>query len=168
MINKIKQFIRNCYIYRRKKNFRNKYFETFRFLFVFEIRWSNISIDFVIKLSKNKNLWKIKYENMMIIVNKLSKQTHVKFINKLIFERITQIFYYIFWKIHNLFESCVFDKNIQFVNHFWKRLIERLKTRIRLLIVYYFEIDDQTKIFNSKIEIYIKIFCVYFQNDWIM
>ena len=32
----------------------------------------------------------------MIIVNKLLKQTHVKFIDKLIFERVTQIFYYIF------------------------------------------------------------------------
>ena len=98
----------------------------------------------------------------MIIVNKLSKQTYVKFINKLIFERIIQIFYYIFWKIHDLFESCVSNRNTQFVNYFWKRLIERLKIRIRLLIVYYFKIDNQTKVFNSKIEIYIKIFCVYF------
>ena len=105
---------------------------------------------------------------MMIIVNKLSKQTHVKFINELIFKRIAQTLYHIFWKIHDLFESYVSNRNIQFVNHFWKRLIERLKIRIRLLIVYYFEIDNQTKIFNSKIEIYIKIFCVYFQNDWIM
>ena len=32
----------------------------------------------------------------MIIVNKLSKQTHVKFIDELIFERIIQIFYHIF------------------------------------------------------------------------
>ena len=104
----------------------------------------------------------------MIIVNKLSKQTYVKLINKLIFERVAQVFYHIFWKIHDLFKSCVFDKDTQFVNHFWKRLIKRLKTRIRLSTAYYFEIDNQTKIFNSKIEIYIKIFCVYFQNDWIM
>ena len=107
MMNTIKQFIRNCHICRQKKLFRNKYFETFRFLFVFEIRWSNISIDFVIKFFKNKNLWKIKCKNIMIIVNKLSKQTYVKFINKLIFERIIQIFYYIFWKIHDLFENYV-------------------------------------------------------------
>ena len=118
IMNTIKQFIRNCHICRRKKLFRNKYFETFRFLFVFEIRWSNISIDFIIKLFKNKNLWKIKYENIMIIVNKLSKQTNVKFINELIFERIAQIFYHIFWKIHDLFESYVSNQNIQFVNHF--------------------------------------------------
>ena len=168
MMNTIKQFIRNCHICRRKKLFRNKYFETFRFLSVSEVRWSNISIDFVVKLSKSKNLWKVKCENIMIIVNRLSKQTHVKFIDELIFERVTQIFYHIFWRIHDLSESCVFNKNIQFVNYFWKRLTERLKTRTRLSIVYHFEIDDQTKILNSKIEIYIKIFCVYLQNDWIM
>ena len=98
MKNTIKQFIRNCHICRRKKDFRNKYFETFWFLFVFEIRWSYISIDFVIKFSKNKNLWKVKCENIMIIVNKISKQTYVKFIDELIFERVIQIFYYIFWK----------------------------------------------------------------------
>ena len=77
----------------------------------------------------------------MIIVNKLLKQTYVKFIDELIFERVIQVFYYIFWKIYDLFKNCVFDKNIQFVNYFWKRLIKRLKIRIRLSIVYYFEID---------------------------
>ena len=86
MMNTIKQFIRNCHICRRKKLFRNKYFETFRFLSVSEVRWSNISIDFVVKLSKSKNLWKVKCENIMIIVNRLLKQTHVKFIDELIFE----------------------------------------------------------------------------------
>ena len=88
IMNTVKQFIRNCHICRRKKNFRNKYFEAFRFLSVFEVRWSNILIDFVIKFFKSKNLWKVKCENMMIIVNKLSKQTHVKLIDELIFERI--------------------------------------------------------------------------------
>ena len=112
IMNTIKQFIRNCHICRRKKLFRNKYFETFRFLFVFEVRWSNISINFVIKLFKNKNLWKVKCENIIIIVNKLSKQTYVKFIDELILERITQVFYYIFWKIHNLFENYVSSRNI--------------------------------------------------------
>ena len=85
-MNTIKQFIRNCHICRRKKPFRNKYFETFRFLFVFEVCWSNILIDFIIKFFKNKNLWKVKCENIMIIVNRLLKQTHVKFIDELIFE----------------------------------------------------------------------------------
>ena len=168
MMNTIKQFIRNCHICRRKKFFRNKYFEALRLLFVSEVRWSDISIDFVVKLSKSKNLWEIKYENMMIIVNRLSKQTHVKFIDELIFERVAQIFYHIFWKIHDLFESCVFDRDTQFVNYFWKRLIERLRTRARLSTAYHFEIDGQTEVFNSEIEIYIKIFCVYFQNDWVM
>ena len=168
MMNTVKQFIRNCHICRREKFFRNKYSEAFRLLFVSEVRWSNISIDFVIKLFKSKNLWKIKCENMMIIVNRLSKQTHVKFIDELILERIAQVFYHIFWKIHDLFESCVFDKGTQFVNYFWKRLIERLRTRTRLSIAYHFEIDDQTEILNSKIEAYIKIFCVYLQNDWVM
>ena len=96
MMNTIKQFIHNCHICRRKKLFRNKYFETLRFLFVFEVRWSNISINFVIKFFKSKNLWKVKYENIIIIVNKLSKQTYVKFIDELTFERIIQIFYHIF------------------------------------------------------------------------
>ena len=88
MMNTVKQFTRNCHICRREKLFRNKYSEALRFLFVSEVRWSNISIDFVIKLSKSKNLWEVKCENMMIIVNKLSKQTHVKFIDELTFERV--------------------------------------------------------------------------------
>ena len=56
MMNTVKQFIRNCHICRREKLFRNKYFEALRSLFVSEVRWSDISIDFVIKLSKSKNL----------------------------------------------------------------------------------------------------------------
>ena len=105
---------------------------------------------------------------MMIIVNRLSKQTHVKFIDELTLERVAQIFYHIFWRIHDLSESCVSDKGTQFVNYFWKRLTERLRTRARLSIAYHFEIDGQTEILNSKIEVYIRIFCAYFQNDWAM
>ena len=168
MMNTVKQFTRNCHICRRGKLFRNKYSEALRPLFVFEVRWSNISIDFVVKFSKSKNLWEVECENMMIIVNKLSKQTHVKSIDELTFERVAQVFYHILWRIHDLSESCVSDKGTQFVNYFWKRLTERLRTRARLSIAYHFEIDDQTEVLNSEIEVYIKIFCAYLQNDWAM
>ena len=168
MMNTVKQFIRNCHICRREKPFRNKYSEAFRPLPVSEVRWSNISIDFVVKLPKSKNLWEVECENMMIIVNRLSKQTHVKSIDELIPERVAQVFYHIFWRIHDLSESCVSDKSTQFVNYFWKRLTERLKTRARLSIAYYSETDDQTEVLNSEIETYIRIFCAYLQNDWAM
>ena len=105
---------------------------------------------------------------MMIIINRLSKKHHVKFINELTFERIVQIFYHIFWKIHEFSNTIVFDRKTQFVNHFWKQLIERLKIKTRLSTIYHSKIDDQTKIMNVEIKTFLKVFCSYLQNDWII
>ena len=166
MIVDIKQFTRNCHLCRRVKPFHNKYSETLRPLPVFEIRWQDISIDFIVKLSKSKNIWKVECENMMIVVNWLFKQTHIKFIDELTPERVAQIFYNISWRIHDLPESIVSNRGTQFVSHFWKQLTCRLRVMARLFTAYHPETNDQTEIRNFAIEDYLRTFCAYLQDDW--
>ena len=55
MMLNIKKFIKNCLICFRIKYFRHKLNDVFKFLFIFEHRWQDISIDFVINLFSNKN-----------------------------------------------------------------------------------------------------------------
>ena len=93
---------------------------------------------------------------MIIIVNRLFKQFYTKFINELTLERVVQIFYYFLWKIHDLFEIVVFDREIQFVNYFWKRLTQRLKFRVCFSIVWHSKIDEQSKSKIMKLSVTLK------------
>ena len=166
MVADIKQFTRNCHLCRRVKPFHNKYSGALRPLPVPEVRWQDISIDFIVKLPKSKNIWGVECENMMVVVDRLSKQTHIEPIDELTPERVAQVFYNIPWRIHGLPESIVSDRGTQFVSHFWKQLTCRLRVMARLSTAYHPETDGQTEIRNFAIEGYLRAFCAYLQDDW--
>ena len=64
------------------------------------------------------------------------------------------------------FEIIIFDRNIQFIVDFWKRLNEKFKTHLKWFTTNYSKIDKQTKITNSILKKYFRIYCNYAQNNW--
>jgi hypothetical protein len=68
IIRDVKQYVRNCHICRRIKTARNKYHEMLNSLSIFDRSWTNIILDFLIKLFDNKE-----YNAIFMIINRLSK-----------------------------------------------------------------------------------------------
>ncbi len=71
MKNFIEGYIRNCYVCKRSKSFRNRYSELLNFLFILNKSWIDIIMSFVIELSLSR-----KFNVILMIIDKLTKIRH--------------------------------------------------------------------------------------------
>ena len=85
----------------------------------------------------------MKYDSILIVVNKFTKYVYLiscneRFITKqmafIVLDRVI--------RYHRILESIIMDKNKIFQSNFWKTLIVEIGTKIKLLIIYYFQTDE--------------------------
>ena len=67
----VDQYIRNCYVCRRSKVFKDGQHDQLQSIFVEEKSWQDISLNFVTDLSKNKS-----HNVILMIVDRFSKMRH--------------------------------------------------------------------------------------------
>ncbi len=67
----IKRYIQNCYVCRRSKVSRDWINELLKSLFIFEQRWQDISLNFIIDLLKSDES-----NAILTVINRLSKERH--------------------------------------------------------------------------------------------
>ena len=130
-------------------------------------RWFDIFVDFVIFLFISNNLWNVICKNIMIVVNWLFKNMIYESINDLTFENVVKTFYRTMLSHWELSFFCIFDRDSQFVNHFWNQLCRKLNIKIKLFTIYHLETNDQIENANDIMKQYFKAFCNYLQNDWV-
>ena len=122
----------------------------------------------IIELSSNK--WKnVVYDAIMIIINRYFKMTIYIFIKFTI--NVKKICNLLCDKIFLKFESSkkiILNKNSLFTNNFWFTFCFHTRVKRRLNIIFYSQINEQTKRQNQILKHYLKIFCNYEQNNWIV
>jgi hypothetical protein len=162
----IEKYIRNCHICRRSKISRDKYSELLNSLFISDRSWMNIIMNFVTELSKSTE----EFNAILMIINRLTKMHHyiscIAEKDETTVEKTTRLLINNVWKLHELFNIIVSDRDSQFVSLVWKVLCKTLKIDIKLSIAFHFEIDDQSEIANQKMKRYLRSYCNYQQNDW--
>jgi hypothetical protein len=67
---------------------------------------------------------------------------HLVFIIFMKVKEAVDLFYQNVWKLHELLEILVFDRDIQFIFDFWKLMCKRLKIDVKLFTSYHSEIDE--------------------------
>ena len=67
---------------------------------------------------------------------------------------------------HGLPRAITSDRGSQFISLFWKEVCRQLGITRRLSTVYHPETDGAQERSNQEIEIYLRIFCAYTQDDW--
>ena len=130
-------------------------------------RWFDIFVDFVIFLLFSNNLWDVICKNIMIVVNRLFKNMIYESINDLIFEDVVKTFYRTMFFHWELFFIYIFDRDSQFVNHFWNQFYRRFNIKIMLFTIYHLETNDQIENANDVMKQYLKAFYNYLQDDWV-
>ena len=70
------------------------------------------------------------------------------------------------WKFHELSKTIISNKKFQFVFLIWQSFCEILDIKTKLSTTFYFEINDQSEIFNQKMKQYLRAYVNYQQNDW--
>jgi len=86
---------------------------------------------------------------ILVVCNRLSKITHfVATIEGTSVEGLAWLFRNNVWKLHGLLKSVISDKRPQFTAELTKKLNKMLEIETRLLILFYLQIDGQTKRMN--------------------
>ena len=168
MITDVKQFIRNCHLCAKIKYFWACYHRVLKLLPVSERCWADISINFVVHLSASKNLHGVKCKNIMMVVNCLFKEVYYEAINNLTSLGVTWVYYSQVWKNTDLSDTIVSDCDTQFVNSFWDQLCKWLNIKANLSTAFHPQTDSQTERVNSVMEQYLRTYCTYLQDDWVM
>jgi len=100
-------------------------------------------LNFIIKLFLFKDLIiNISYNNILVITNRLTK--YIYFINYLeVFnaEDLIYTFLRIIFANHNISAEILSNQDKLFTSKFWKLLINQLRTKYKLLIVYHPQIN---------------------------
>lgn len=111
-----KKYVHYCNKYKCTKNFKFKKPSLFWLLLIFDSKWQDTSINFVIVISA------VKSANIIYnIVDCLFKRHYHIAINKKIdTKKLANLFVYHIWKLCSLSKSIILDHNTQFVNNFWK------------------------------------------------
>ncbi len=161
----IDRYIRNCYICQRSKTSWDKFNELLHSLLILEQQWKNIVMNFVINLSfsKGKNI-------ILTVICRLTKKWH--YIScftddeRITAEKTAELMLQWIYRIHDLLDFIVSNRDSQFTFILWKSLCKRLGINLRLFTVYHLQIDDQSERVNQNVERYLRFFCLYMQNDW--
>jgi len=165
MIKTVARFVRNCHLCSRVKISREKYQEALKPLDVLNRRWKDIVMNFIVTVSESKNLNGNSTINILIVVNRLSKQVHYEPMSEITVLDTARVFYRAIWKHHGLSDSIVSDRETQFVSHFWDELCTRLKIQARLSTAFHSETNDQTENVNDVLKQYLRAFVFFMQDD---
>jgi hypothetical protein len=140
----VERYIRNCHICKRFKVIRNKYSDLLNSLFISHRSWTNITMNFVIELSNNKN-----FNVILMIVNRLTKMHHYiscttteEDINA---KKIARLLIFYLWKLHELSNTITSNRESQFIFSIWKIVCQILKINVKLSTVFHSKIDDQSE-----------------------
>ena len=162
----IKRYIRNCHKCQRSKFSHDDRHELLISLSISSQRWIDISMNFIIELfdSRNNNV-------ICIIIDRLIKKRHYVFCviddDDLVVQACIKILIHYVFHTHELFFFIISNRNDQFVNRVWKTFCKRLNIKCKLFIAFQSEIDDQIERTNQNIEIRLRLYCNYRQDDWV-
>lgn len=82
-------------------------------------------------------------------------------------QELAKIFIKEVYAHYGLPDSIVSDRGTQFILVFWRVLCQYLGIDCKLSTVYYPETNGQTERANQDLTIYLRMFCNYWQDDWV-
>jgi hypothetical protein len=161
----VERYIRNCHICKRFKAIRDKYSDLLNLLLISNWSWIDIIMNFVIELLNSRD-----FNVILMMIDRLIKMHHyvsciaeedetsAKKTIKLLINHV--------WKLHELSNTIVSNRESQFISLVWKTVCRMLKINVKLSIAFHSETDDQSEIANQKMKRYLRSYCNYQQDDW--
>ena len=162
----VSQYLQNCQDCRWAKPSRLRYQGALKLLSVLKCCWTDIFMDFVIDLPSSSNENGKLCTNLIVVMNCLFKQAHVILWPKITAKDTAMAFYHCVFLHHDLPFTIVSDWGTQFVSYFWLALCDILGIKAQLFTAFHPETDGQTERTNVTIEMYLRMYVNFMQNDW--
>jgi hypothetical protein len=109
---------------------------------------------------------RIIYRYILIFIDQLFKMRHFVLISMMKVNEVANSFYQNVWKLHDLLDVLISNRDAQFIFDFWKLMCKRLKIDVKLFIEYHSKIDDQIEKVNVIMKHYLRAYINYMQDDW--
>ena len=161
----IARYIRNCHQCIRSKSSRSLPQGFLQPLEVPLRAWRDISIDYVTGLPECKRNGRT-YRHILVVVDRLTKMKHFIATETLETEELVEAFISRVWSLHGTPETIISDRGTQFVSGIWRQLSKRLGTTLKPSSAHHPETDGQTEISNAAMEVYLRNYTSYLQDDW--
>jgi hypothetical protein len=128
----VRQYVSNCRTCGRIKARRNRHQGLLQPLPIPERSWQHISVDFITHLPLSNG-----FDAVLMIVDRLTKMRHYVPCHMTDnAEDVSRIFIREVYRLHGAPVSVVSDRDIRFVDEFWKHLSERLQLSIRMTVAH--------------------------------
>jgi len=131
--------------------------------------WKLVTMNFIIKLSSLKNsAWKVWFNNILMIVNRLIKYTMFISFKKIVTASV--LMYIILQKLinnHKLLKEFIINRDKLFTSRFWKMLTAEFEIKWKMLTAYYLQMNEQSKWMNQTVKMYLKYYINKNQNNWV-
>ena len=125
----IKTYVRIYNVCQRIKALRHKSYKKLNFLFISEVSWKKIFMNFIIDLSSSKRD-KIVYNSILVIIDKCTKM--IKYLSisiKIDVSKLTNMFFEKIVLYFDMSANIINDKNFLFINAFWSTLCYHAKIK---------------------------------------
>ncbi len=143
----IQWYIWNCHACQRSKVSRNSINELHHSLSISQKRWKDIAMNFITELSLSED-----YNVICTIICHLIKERHYVFCHwkddDISVEETVWIMLWNVYRLHDLFNSIVSNRDFQFISTMWKSLCKRLRITASLFTAYHLKINNQSKWVN--------------------
>ncbi|KAK1911210.1 hypothetical protein P3342_011812 [Pyrenophora teres f. teres] len=161
----VAQYVRACLTCRRVKSHREGKHGLLHPLPIPDRYWTSISMDYITHLPACTDNGRT-YENILVIVDRLSKKKKFIPVVDLRVDTLVRAFVEFVWREEGYPEHIVSDRGPQFTSHFWTRLCQRLGTKPKLSTAYHPETDGQTENANAFLKQYLRAYVNYEQDNW--
>jgi hypothetical protein len=104
--------------------------------------------------------------NILVITDRLLKQPVFIPLSSITSDSVAQAFLTFIVANHGLPRAVVSDRGPQFTGLFWKTLCQLLGITRRLSTAFHPQTDGATERVNTELEVYLRIFCSFNQDDW--
>ena len=167
MKEQVKRYINQCTECQTNKASRHKKYSEIQYQKPSTTPWDDVTMDFITKLPKSKDpSTEIVYDSILVMVNKLTKYTHfVLYKETFTAEQLANTVIDRLVRYHGLPRIFLTNRGSVFISKFWNILITRLGIKHKLSTIYYPETDGQTERMNQTLEVYLRHYVNYRQDN---
>ena len=158
-----RRYVESCSSCQRNKSVRRLPAGLLRPLEIPEQRWDTVTMDFVTHLPVTSR----KYDAITVFVDKLTKQAH--FIPSKTTDSAVDVannFFTNIFRLHGMPTTIVSDRDSKFTSHFWRRLHERLGTKLAMSSAFHQQTDGQSERAIQILKTMLRGLVNHKQNDW--
>ena len=161
MSDDIRRFVRNCELCRKSTPWRDGKFGYLKPLPVPSRTWQHLTVDFITGLPNS-----LGNTNLMVVKDRLGKGVVLVPMNKIETTDVAWAFVREVYRHHSLPQSITSDRGPQFASQLWENICKLLNIQRNLSTAYHPQTDGTTERANSDIEVVVRIFCNYDQDNW--